>query len=108
MTDITEIVLWNTQGTSDKVWGVVAYQSRAIRFWGKRTAELAFKLLDAKEQAGAEKIADKKRKDGYKESSFEALEVEQEGWRENFDQMLMLAILGDHFTATKPSVLNGR
>jgi hypothetical protein len=102
---VDEIVLWNTEGTSDKVWGVVPYKDRAIRFWGARKAELAFKLLSAKEQRDAEKLANKKRRDGYRDSSFEALEAEQEGWRGNFDQMLLMAILGDGFTATKPEVI---
>ncbi len=105
---VEEVVLWCRDGTSDKLWGVADYQGRAITFWGRRNKELAFKLLSSSEQAKLHKTIEKKRKDRcYKDSSFDELEAETPGFKAEFDQMLLVAILGDGFKHTSLETLQG-
>jgi predicted DNA-binding WGR domain protein len=105
---MADTVLWYRDLSSDKLWGIADYQGRAITFWGKRGGKLDFKLLNASEQKGAEKKADKKRRDGYRDTSFEELEVELPGFKNEFDYQISMAILGDGFRYTSAATLAGK
>lgn len=87
------VVLWNNEGTSDKIWGVTDYQGQTVSFWGRRDRELQFKLVDG----DVHTMLEKKRKRGYHDSSFEELEAMGPGFRERFDHMLVLCIVSDGF-----------
>lgn len=104
---VDEVVLWCRAGTSDKIWGVADYKGRAITFWGKRNTELSFKLLNDSEFRKLDKVIAKKKRDNYMVSSFAALEEETPGFKSQFDQMLMMAILGDGFRHTSPDTIAG-
>lgn len=90
-----ECVLWNNEGSSDKIWGVTDYRGQPVTFWGKRTAkELTFKLVED----DPKKLADKKKRArGYKEISFEKLEELDPGFKERFEGMIVLCIVTDNF-----------
>lgn len=94
---MTDVILWNNTGTSDKLWGVSPYQSTGVLFWGRRTGQLNFKLLSDKEYAKSEKQMQKKLLDDYRVTSFEKLEKFEEGFIDRFNDMRMIAILGDQF-----------
>lgn len=103
-----DTVLWFHSGSSDKIWGVVDYNGRAVTFWGRRTSELAFKLLSDSEQRKIEKTIEKKKASGYVETTFDALNDITPGWKSNFDQMLMMAILGDNYRHTTLGTILGK
>lgn len=103
-----DVILWCRDGTSDKLWGVADYQGRRITFWGRRNRELSFKLLSASEQRKIEKTIEGKKAKGYRETSFDELERETEGFKAEFDQMLLVAILGDNYKHTSVATLAGK
>ncbi len=87
-------ILWNTVGTSDKLWGITHYGEKTVTFWGKRGAKLTYKLLDEYE---ALDLMNQKKKKGYVVTTFEAIEDITPNFKEEFDYGLTICVLGDGF-----------
>ncbi len=92
---VQQCVLWNNEGSSDKIWGVTEHNGQPVTFWGRRDRELTFKIVSPFEVDKL--IRAKKLKRGYREISFEALEAMEPGFLGRFEHMLILCIIGDRF-----------
>lgn len=71
-----EDFLWFNSGTSDKIWGIVAYNGSLYSFWGRRNASLKVKrqgnitgtryyciqLVQEKKDKGYKTVPDSQRK----------------------------------------------
>jgi hypothetical protein len=73
-----DFVGWNTQGTSDKIWGYMTPPGGrgVITFWGKRNGPWTFKHVET--YSGGKSVyvlADEKRRDGYDETSIASLGI---------------------------------
>lgn len=89
-----QVMLWNQDGTSDKLWGITESQGQTITFWGRRGALLTYKRIDIDE---ALTLRSKKLKKGYRVSSFEEIERETPRFFEEFESNLVMCLLGDGF-----------
>lgn len=87
-------ILWNNNGTSDKIWGVTEHCGQPVSFWGRRDRELQFKLL--KESLVDNLIKDKLGR-GYRRTSFDYMASMQPDFKERFEHMLIMCIVGDAF-----------
>jgi predicted DNA-binding WGR domain protein len=81
-----DCILWNQDGTSDKLWGFTERNGQTFTFWGRRGKALQYKFV---EQAEAERLKNAKMKKGYEPSSFDAIENETTGFREEFETNLL-------------------
>ncbi len=95
-----ECILWNYGDGHDKLWGVTSYQNQYASFWGRRGNQLTFKKLPADEDI-YKLIETKKRKRGYRETSFNELEGLDPDFRAEFDHMLIMCIMGNSFHKKK-------
>ena len=90
-----ECILWNNDGTSDKLWGITHYNDHTVSFWGRRGRELQFKLISESDARNG--YVAKLRKKGYRETTMTNIENITPGFAENFRHMLVLCIMGDNF-----------
>lgn len=90
-----ECILWNNEGTSDKLWGVTDFNGQPVSFWGRRGRELKFKLISHDDFHKLRR--DKIYKGDYRETSFEILEQMQPGFEADFKHMFTLCVISDGF-----------
>ena len=89
-----ECILWNRDGTSDKLWGITETQGVTVTFWGRRGKTLTFKRITADE---ASRLREKKLKNGYLETTFETIEDNTPDFRTMMDEQLTICVLSDGF-----------
>lgn len=83
----------------DKIWGYLVKDGKATVFWGRRTAQLTFKLMS---QTEAEDIAYKKRypgmgKDPYVAITFDRLKEMDWEFEDRFHEKMCLVMLGNFY-----------
>ncbi len=89
-----QCILWNNNGTSDKIWGITDHRGTPVSFWGRRDRELKFKLLTP--AFVADMISDKLTR-GYRRTSFDHMASMQPDFKERFEHMFIMCIVGDDF-----------
>lgn len=89
-------ILWNNEGTSDKIWGITEHRGLPVSFWGRRTGELKFKLITPAGRVVDNLISDKLLR-GYQRTTFDHMASMQSDFKERFDHMLIMCIVGDAF-----------
>lgn len=87
-------ILWNNNGTSDKIWGVTDHRGQPVSFWGRRDRELKFKLISG---VFVDEMINQKLDRGYRRTSFDHMESMQPDFKERFEHMLIMCIVGDAF-----------
>lgn len=78
----------------DKIWGYMVKDGKATAFWGRRTANLTFKIMLPYE--AAEK-ADEKRDKGYRTTSWDELTKLDWDFEDRFHEKLCLVMLGNFY-----------
>ena len=87
-------ILWNRDGTSDKLWGITEAQGETVTFWGRRGKVLSFKHVSVGE---AMKLRDKKLNNGYRTTTFATIEANTPDFRDMMDEQLVICVLSDGF-----------
>jgi hypothetical protein len=78
----------------DKIWGYMVKDGKATVFWGRRTANLTFKIMSPYE---ADELADKKKNKGYRTVTFDRLKELDWDFEDRFHEKLCLTMLGNFY-----------
>lgn len=90
-------LLWNTSGSSDKIWGVIDLPSSQTfyNFWGRRGAKLTFKRYDRYQKLGT--LAKNKQLSGYRAVTAAELVEHDPEFLIDFERQFVVATMFDNF-----------
>jgi predicted DNA-binding WGR domain protein len=94
---------WCTDGSSDKIWGVISAQGEWLTFWGGRKKKLSFKKSDeysscgTKNETALEKLIRSKRSKGYVSTTMAEMNSLDPEFETRFEEELVLCMLANNF-----------